>query len=107
MDTTDVLTVSEVAARSGFAPSALRYYEAQGLIEASRTAGGQRRYARSVLRRLHDFATKNKIWPTDAHITRDAYGRAARLGEQAEVFIKAPSYEDAIDTRPMDAASPA
>ena len=52
MDTTDVLTVSEVAERSGFAASALRYYEREGLIEASRTSGGQRRYARSVLRRL-------------------------------------------------------
>jgi ABC-type nitrate/sulfonate/bicarbonate transport system substrate-binding protein len=63
--------------------------------------------SKSVLRRLRDFATKNKIWPTDAHITPDAYGRAARLGEQAEVFIKAPTYKDAVDTRPMDAASPA
>ncbi len=44
MDTTDVLTVSEVAERSGFAGSALRYYEREGLIEASRTSGGQRRY---------------------------------------------------------------
>jgi len=52
MDAHDVLTVSEVAHRSGFAPSALRYYEREGLIEASRTAGGQRRYPRSVLRRL-------------------------------------------------------
>jgi MerR family redox-sensitive transcriptional activator SoxR len=52
MDADDVLTVSEVARRSGFAASALRYYESEGLIEASRTAGGQRRYARSVLRRL-------------------------------------------------------
>ena len=52
MDTHDVLTVSEVARRSGFATSALRYYEREGLIEASRTTGGQRRYARSVLRRL-------------------------------------------------------
>jgi MerR family redox-sensitive transcriptional activator SoxR len=52
MDADDVLTVSEVARRSGFAGSALRYYESEGLIEASRTAGGQRRYARSVLRRL-------------------------------------------------------
>jgi MerR family redox-sensitive transcriptional activator SoxR len=52
MDTNDVLTVSEVAHRSGFAASALRYYEKEGLIEASRTSGGQRRYARSVLRRL-------------------------------------------------------
>lgn len=52
MDADDVLTVSEVARRSGFAPSALRYYESEGLIDASRTTGGQRRYARSVLRRL-------------------------------------------------------
>jgi MerR family redox-sensitive transcriptional activator SoxR len=52
MDADDVLTVSEVARRSGFAASALRYYESEGLIEAARTAGGQRRYARSVLRRL-------------------------------------------------------
>ncbi|QGN58611.1 redox-sensitive transcriptional activator SoxR [Nostocoides sp. HKS02] len=52
MDADDVLTVSEVAHRSGFAASALRYYEREGLIEASRTGGGQRRYARSVLRRL-------------------------------------------------------
>jgi MerR family redox-sensitive transcriptional activator SoxR len=52
MDTHDVLTVSEVAHRSGFAASALRYYEREGLIEATRTGGGQRRYTRSVLRRL-------------------------------------------------------
>jgi MerR family redox-sensitive transcriptional activator SoxR len=48
----DPLTVAEVAHRSGFAPSALRFYEEKGLIEASRTSGGQRRYARAVLRRL-------------------------------------------------------
>lgn len=48
----DVLTVSEIARRSGFAPSALRYYERAGLIRAHRTEGGQRRYRRIVLRRL-------------------------------------------------------
>ena len=48
----DLLTVGEVAERSGFASSALRYYEREGLIAASRTAGGQRRYERHVLRRL-------------------------------------------------------
>ncbi len=46
------LTVGEVATRSGFAPSALRYYESEGLLGAERTEGGQRRYERSVLRRL-------------------------------------------------------
>ena len=48
----DLLTVGEVAARSGFATSALRFYERRGLVQATRTAGGQRRYERSVLRRL-------------------------------------------------------
>jgi MerR family transcriptional regulator, redox-sensitive transcriptional activator SoxR len=48
----DGLAIGEVAARSGMAPSALRYYEQEGLIAAVRTPGGARRYPRSVLRRL-------------------------------------------------------
>ncbi|MDQ6716647.1 MAG: redox-sensitive transcriptional activator SoxR [Actinomycetota bacterium] len=52
MASSQSLTVSEVARRSGFAPSALRFYEQRGLIEATRTGGGQRRYQRIVLRRL-------------------------------------------------------
>ena len=52
MDTRDLLTVGEVARRSGFATSALRYYEREGLIHSRRTSGGQRRYERNVLRRL-------------------------------------------------------
>jgi MerR family transcriptional regulator, redox-sensitive transcriptional activator SoxR len=49
---TDLLTVGEVVQRSGYAASALRYYERLGLIAATRTGGGQRRYSRHVLRRL-------------------------------------------------------
>ncbi|MBN9618181.1 MAG: redox-sensitive transcriptional activator SoxR [Actinobacteria bacterium] len=52
MKSTDLLTVSEVAHRSGFAPSALRYYEREDLLHATRTSGNQRRYERNVLRRL-------------------------------------------------------
>jgi MerR family redox-sensitive transcriptional activator SoxR len=48
----DGLTIGQVSGRSGVAPSALRYYEQQGLIAASRTGGGARRYPRTVLRRL-------------------------------------------------------
>src|SRR5829696_7653049 len=44
--------MGEVSHRSGHAPSALRYYERVGLLEATRTTGNQRRYHRSVLRRL-------------------------------------------------------
>jgi MerR family redox-sensitive transcriptional activator SoxR len=48
----ELLAIGEVSSRSGMAPSALRYYEDQGLIASSRTPGGARRYPRSVLRRL-------------------------------------------------------
>jgi MerR family redox-sensitive transcriptional activator SoxR len=47
-----MLTIGQVAARSGVAPSALRFYEAEGLISAERSDGNQRRYARAVLRRV-------------------------------------------------------
>ncbi len=48
----ELMSIGEVAARSGLSPSALRHYEAEGLVSAERTAGGARRYPRSVLRRL-------------------------------------------------------
>jgi MerR family redox-sensitive transcriptional activator SoxR len=46
------LGVGELAERAGVAVSALHFYEAKGLIHSVRTSGNQRRYARSVLRRL-------------------------------------------------------
>jgi MerR family transcriptional regulator, redox-sensitive transcriptional activator SoxR len=52
MDKQELFSVSEIANRSGFAASAIRFYESQGLIRATRTAGGQRRFERQMLRRL-------------------------------------------------------
>lgn len=52
MATQERLTIGELAARSGVAPSALRYYERLGLIRADRTGGNQRRFARAELRRV-------------------------------------------------------
>jgi MerR family redox-sensitive transcriptional activator SoxR len=46
------LTVGQVAERSGARPSALRFYERQGLISTDRTAGNQRRYRGDVLCRV-------------------------------------------------------
>lgn len=46
------LTVGQVAQRSGVAVSALHFYERQGLIRSRRTGGNQRRFDRSVLRRV-------------------------------------------------------
>ena len=47
-----VLTIGEVARRSGVASSALRFYEDRGLIASERAGSGHRRYPRSVLRRV-------------------------------------------------------
>ena len=49
---TDLLTVGEIARRSGFTQAAVRYYDELGLLSAVRTAGGQRRFQRGSLRRL-------------------------------------------------------
>ncbi len=51
-DSPHQLTVGQLAARSGVTVSALHFYEAEGLIHSTRTAGNQRRYPREVLRRV-------------------------------------------------------
>lgn len=48
----DLLTIGELAARSGVATSALRFYESKGLIASERSDGNQRRYHRATLRRV-------------------------------------------------------
>jgi len=48
----ELLTIGEVARRSGVAASALRYYDQRGLIASERAGSGHRRYHRSVLRRI-------------------------------------------------------
>ena len=46
------LTIGALSERTGVAHSALRFYEAEGLIHATRSDGGQRRYPRDILRRV-------------------------------------------------------
>jgi len=48
----DLLAIGEVAERAGVSVSALRFYEEQGIVRSVRSSGGQRRYARSELRRV-------------------------------------------------------
>lgn len=52
LGTTDIVPIGELARRSGVAASALRFYEAEGLITAQRDPGGRRRFPRSTLRRV-------------------------------------------------------
>jgi MerR family redox-sensitive transcriptional activator SoxR len=75
-----MLTVGQVAARSGVAVSALHFYETQGLIRSIRSAGNQRRFHRGVLRRIAIIKVAQRMGIT--------------LGE----------IRDALDTLPADQA---
>lgn len=55
------MTIGEVAERANVAPSALRFYEREGLISAVRSDGGQRRYHREVLRRVAFVRAAQKV----------------------------------------------
>lgn len=66
-----LLGVGEVAARSGVSVSALRFYEESQLIDSFRSVGGQRRYARDVLRRVAVIKVAQRIGIPLAEI-RDA-----------------------------------
>jgi MerR family redox-sensitive transcriptional activator SoxR len=47
-----VISIGELAARTGLSVSAIRFYEGKGLVEPFRSSGGQRRFLRSDIRRL-------------------------------------------------------
>jgi MerR family redox-sensitive transcriptional activator SoxR len=102
-----------VARRSGFAPSALRYYEREGLIRADRSDGGQRRYQTLVLRRLafiraarHVGLTLDEVrevlgalpesrTPTRADWSRISHLWRRRLDEQIEALV---ALRDGLDS---------
>lgn len=52
MKANDLLTIGELARRTGLSVSAIRYYEERGLVDALRSKGNQRRFLRADIRRL-------------------------------------------------------
>ena len=66
----DFLTIGEVAQRTGVATSALRYYEERGLIASVRTDGNQRRYERSIIRRISVIRAAQEVGLTLAEVSR-------------------------------------
>ncbi len=102
---TGYLTISQLSARSGVAASALRFYEQLGLIQAERTAGGQRRYPTYMLRRvafiragrqlglsLNDIGVALARLPSGKAPTRADWSRAARMW-QAEIAARIAELE--------------
>jgi MerR family redox-sensitive transcriptional activator SoxR len=69
-----ILSIGEIARRTGVATSALRFYESVGLIESQRSDGNQRRYERSVIRKVAVIKAAKR-----AGISLEEIGRA--IGE--------------------------
>jgi MerR family transcriptional regulator, redox-sensitive transcriptional activator SoxR len=62
------LTVSQVAERSGASSSAIRFYEAQGLISSTRTAGNQRRFGEHAACRVRVARVAQRIGLTVSEV---------------------------------------
>lgn len=112
MSASQGLSIGALADRTGLAVSAIRYYEAQGLISPWRNAGGQRRFLRADIRRLSFVMIAQKFGftlpeirdlldqlprgraPTPADWTRISLGFRDRLDDQIRTL---ESLRDKLD----------
>ena len=56
-----LLTIGELAERAGLATSAIRFYEANGLVTAERNAAGHRRFRAETLRRVSFIKVAQRV----------------------------------------------
>ena len=63
-----LISIGELARRTGLSVSAIRFYETKGLLEAVRTGGNQRRFARADIRRLSFLLIAQQLGLTLAEI---------------------------------------
>lgn len=90
------LTIGELSARSGVPASALRFYDREGLIHSRRTAGNQRRYHRTTLRRVAFVRASQSVGmplalirevlgflPADTPPTKEFWVRASQCWSEA------------------------
>jgi len=75
-----LLTIGELARRTGLSVSAIRFYEGKGLLNPIRTSGNQRRFLRSDIRRLSFAMIAQKLGLTvreiEAELAHLPMGRA-------------------------------
>ena len=80
MPASTLLTIGELARRTGLSVSAIRFYEARGLVSAIRTSGNQRRFLRSDIRRLSFALIAQRLGLTlgeiEAELATLPHGRA-------------------------------
>jgi MerR family redox-sensitive transcriptional activator SoxR len=96
----NLLTIGEVARRSGVASSALRFYEERGLIRSDRAGSGHRRYPRPVLRRIAFIVFAQRIGLTLEEIGRElARLPADRAPTRRDWSRLSSGWASRIDTR--------
>src|SRR3954468_3189243 len=94
-----LLTIGELSRRTGLSVSAIRFYEARGLVAAIRTSGNQRRFLRSDIRRL-SFALVAQscglsLAEIEAELARLPLGRAPTRADWAAISARLRSTLDA------------
>ncbi len=89
MKASDIISIGDLAARTGLSISAIRFYEAKGLIEPFRSSGGQRRFLRSDIRRLSFIKIAQtlglSIEGISAELTKLPHGRTPTAADWAKI----------------------
>lgn len=87
-----LMTIGELAARTGLSVSAIRFYEARGLVSAVRTSGNQRRFLRADIRRLSFALAAQRLGLSlgeiEAELATLPAGRAPTPGDWAKVAAR-------------------
>ena len=95
-----LLTIGELAGRTGLSVSAIRFYEAKGLVRAVRTAGNQRRFLRSDIRRLSFALIAQQLGLNLAEISEALAGLPADRAPSRQDWAKiSDRIRGALDTR--------
>lgn len=84
----ELLTISETVRRSGVPASALRYYEARGLIQSERSGSGHRRFRRPVLRRIAFIVFAQRVGLTLEEIGAELDRLGSECGPGAEEWAR-------------------
>jgi MerR family redox-sensitive transcriptional activator SoxR len=96
----EVLAIGDLAARTGLSVSAIRFYEAKGLVQAFRTGGGQRRFLRSDIRRLSFALIAQQLGLTipqiAAELAKLPQGRTPSAADWRRISV---SFRKVIDDR--------
>lgn len=86
-----MLSIGQLAERTGLAVSAIRFYEERGLVAPERSGGGQRRFRRSDIRRLSFVMIAQQLGFTieeiRAHLAALPDGRTPTQDDWAELSL--------------------